>query len=612
MSSIQDIERLESETVDSNRSRSMRHHYEPVAGKREVDLYVRTYTTLLQSSGAISVSSLEPAHLTAAPSLHAGASEREPDLNALIYSVQRLPSCILDVRDIVLGQNAEAFERAGYRDTGSWTTVGAPGRRRKWLWNGSDTLAAQIASASDLDDLIPSIVALQIEFTKMHRILRSDASLARMIREADSLTREGTLVPQETIQRIGDRLLIEPEDWSRLRTVWGDDVWRRLQHLVTDRKRFTLRMLGGTYVGYTRASRQWWAPTQRLLAELGLDERPVYFVSSNTHSLVNTISGTAKRRKDRLTQYIRDVQHPELHPELESLEAGQSRSSWENLLYFAARGYFADQAMDEERDRRNQEEHDHGIHHLNARGAVDVGIQVIELDKLDPASLDPRLVAEHERFDPSRSDAVIININYPLGMSAYHILNQVAMSTDLLRGIYVLGKAATLNGRIGDVMLANVVYDEHSGNTYWLDNCFGYDDLAPYLVYGAALDNQKAVTVKGTYLQNQGYLDFYYRENYTVVEMEAGPYLNAIYEDLFLGRYPDDEAINLAQHSAQRIDMGIIHYASDTPYTRAQTLGARGMSYYGMDSTYASTIAILRRVFTRTGIISAGTETQSA
>ena len=44
------------------------------------------------------------------------------------------------------------------------------------------------------------------------------------------------------------------------------------------------------------------------------------------------------------------------------------------------------------------------------------------------------------------------------------------------------------------------------------------------------------------------------------------------------------------------IDFGIIHYASDTPYTQARTLGARGLDYYGMDSTYASTLAILRRV----------------
>src|SRR4029078_11800334 len=49
------------------------------------------------------------------------------------------------------------------------------------------------------------------------------------------------------------------------------------------------------------------------------------------------------------------------------------------------------------------------------------------------------------------------------------------------------------------------------------------------------------------------------------------------------------------------LDFGIIHYASDTPYTQARTLGARGLSYYGMDSTYASSLAIVRRVLALEG-----------
>src|SRR3712207_1220284 len=120
-------------------------------GKREVDLYVRTYTTLLQSSGAIGVASLESAHLTAASALHAGAAEPAPDMNAFIYSTQRLPACVLDVRHIVLGQTAQAFARAGF-DLARWRAQSAPGRRRKWLHDGQGTLAAYIASASDLDD----------------------------------------------------------------------------------------------------------------------------------------------------------------------------------------------------------------------------------------------------------------------------------------------------------------------------------------------------------------------------------------------------------------------------------------------------------------------------
>ena len=39
------------------------------------------------------------------------------------------------------------------------------------------------------------------------------------------------------------------------------------------------------------------------------------------------------------------------------------------------------------------------------------------------------------------------------------------------------------------------------------------------------------------------------------------------------------------------------------PYTQARTLGARGLSYYGMDSTYASSLAILRRVLRLEGAL---------
>jgi hypothetical protein len=65
-------------------------------------------------------------------------------------------------------------------------------------------------------------------------------------------------------------------------------------------------------------------------------------------------------------------------------------------------------------------------------------------------------------------------------------------------------------------------------------------------------------------------------------------------------RHPVGEAVNF---SKLPIDLGIIHYASDTPYTQARTLGARGLSYYGMDSTYASSLAILRRVLLLEGVL---------
>ena len=555
-------------------------------GKREVDLYVRTYNTLLESSGAVSISSLEPAHLTASSSLHAGAEDPEPDLSAFLYSANRIPRCIVDTKHIILGQSYRAFARAGYAEINDWQDAKAPARRRKWYWNRDKILGAYISSASDLDDLIPSIVAYQIEWNKMHDLLRAAPEVRDRL-----LGRAGEPIAADD-PALREALALSETDFARLVAVWGDELMPNLERIARDHLRIDLQMLGGTYLGYGRSVRAWWHPVAQVMQREDLEGRPVYFVSSNTHSITNVLSGVSRRRERELTDYIRETQHPELLPELHKRERGTARGAWDNVLYFAARSWFHGSHMAKERRVRQDEEEAVGITYLEPSGPLDVGVQVIELAKLDPRWFDPRL----EGLDPTSSDAVIVNINYPLGMAAYHIMSQVGAAVDTILGVYILGKAATLNGRIGDIMMSNVVFDEHSGNTYWFENAFNYDAVAPYLAFGSALDSQKAVTVLGTYLQNEGYLDFYYRGNFTVVEMEAGPYLSALYEDVFLERHPAAEAINLSPLS-RHMDLGIIHYASDTPYTRAHTLGARGMSFYGMDSTYASTIAILRRIF---------------
>jgi hypothetical protein len=77
--------------------------------------------------------------------------------------------------------------------------------------------------------------------------------------------------------------------------------------------------------------------------------------------------------------------------------------------------------------------------------------------------------------------------------------------------------------------------------------------------------------------------------------MEAGPYLSAIYEMVRPDRHPTNEFITLYNN---RFDLGILHYVSDTPMSKGKNLGAGTLSYFGMDSTYATSIAILRRIFT--------------
>ncbi len=305
------------------------------------------------------------------------------------------------------------------------------------------------------------------------------------------------------------------------------------------------------------------------------------------------MSGGLFHRDAELTKFALSGVDTYLAEECRKLQDGTVPGNWQNFLYFTGREWMKTPAGQEFLRVRSQEEQERGIWYINARHGLEIDAQIFELARLRSTDIDSRCRMSGMDY-LSKSEAIILNIDYPLGMAAYRMMREIMENLINIRGIYILGKAATLNGSIGDIMISNVVLDEHSQNTYWLDNCFIAHDVQPYLIYGSVLDNQKAVASKGTYLQNRQYLDFYYQANYTVVEMESGPYLNAIYEDQYLTRYPVGENINFARLP---YELGILHYASDTPYTRGKNLGAGSLSYFGMDSTYASAVAILRRIF---------------
>jgi hypothetical protein len=549
----------------------------------DVELYARTYTTLLRSRGETKLKILEPSHRTMGSSLHPLADSDELDLGAFLYATQRLPSNIYQGRVVIMGQELEQFTAAGIELSDEWPTVESPARRRRWHEGPDGQWAVLLSSTSDVDDLVPTLVAYQIEYNKLHRRLNA-ISWPRP---------QGLPGAEECARALGGSV----EDWQRLQEAWGTAFARRLGEVAHADLSLRVRMLGGSQVSYARMTRRWWSPIAHELDAEGLGDAPLYFVSSNTHSLVNLLSADARAREAELVEWVERSGPKDLRDELKLFREGNTNGSWENFLYFLAREHAM--ANPEAQSRRSESESGVGIKHLSSRTALRVATQIMPLAKLDPAKMDARL-GDVDAEALRRSGAVIVNVDYPLGLAAYNILREITEDRDTLRGVYVLGKAATLNADVGDVMISNTVYDEHSGTTYWLDNAFDFDDIAPYLRFGSGLDNQRAVTVRSTFLQNRDYLDLYYREAYTVVEMEAGPYCDAVYELTEADRYPAGGQVNM---SKLPIDFGIVHYASDTPYTQARTLGARGMSYYGMDSTYATSIAILRRIFTQVGAL---------
>src|SRR4051812_6375918 len=106
-------------------------------------------------------------------SLHPLAGSDEPDLGAFIYAIRRLPDPVAGADLVIMGQEAEVFARNGVPFE-EWAEVDAPARRRRWHDSGEGALAVLLASASDVDDLVPAPAALQVEGNKL-RVRRDPA-----------------------------------------------------------------------------------------------------------------------------------------------------------------------------------------------------------------------------------------------------------------------------------------------------------------------------------------------------------------------------------------------------------------------------------------------------
>jgi hypothetical protein len=554
----------------------------PRATSEEIQLYRSTLYSLLRSSAEIKIRTLEEVHAGMNSLMHPGARETTPDISAFIYSTMRLPDCLPQVKMVILGQNADVFRRNGFINVEDWQKVSARARRRRCFFNNDDTLACYIASRSDIEDAVPALTAYQIEWNKIHFFLGQwpkniDLKEVELNPEYWSLLSKITRIPED--------------DLDRLRTIWRGEFVSTLKLIKEKELSLSLRLLGSSLAQYMKATHQWFESIRDTLPEIL--ERPLYFISSNPHSIPNVLTGFALQHEAELEEFVTNSGEDDLILEWENIKTGQVRSSRENFLYYALKKYQNTPNGSTTINAQLEDEREHGIYRVQSEHTFDVEAQIIELRKLDGNLLDRRLVNGDDLSFLPKSDGLILNIDYPLGLAIYNILSTISIHTNM-NGIYIMGKSASLNAAIGDVIIPTVCQDEHSRNTFLFQNYFCAADVAPFLKFGTVLDNQKAITVLGTFLQNAHIMDIFFSEGFADIEMELGNTCSAIYEATRPKRFPNDEIVNLQETG---LDFGVLHYVSDTPLNKGKNLGAGTLSYFGMDSTYACSVAILKRIF---------------
>lgn len=553
------------------------------ARENVIEQYIDSYHALLRGTDEVCMDSIEDFHRAASSNLHMGAATNAIVVSVFVYAALRLPECLDRVSRVLIVPTEEILMTDTCQDIDSWKPAPARARRRRALFNGRDTLVVFPSSVSDIDDLIPALCAYQIEWNKMHERLKG----------FDHRLRSSRATISEVRNTLKTALRIPSADQEMLEYIWGDQLNTIVGAIGSSPKHFRVRMYPSDEESYKREVRRWWHDLLDHFHDAGIEKRPLYLVSSNTHSLANILSGFCYRHRHELVAHALEQDREGLRRRWNWLR-GEDDEAKLNFYYYAQR-ILAEKDGDHRVIQQEMEEKA-GLRRFRYGRFADQETQIIDLSRLRSDSLDMRL-DRHNMDIMKKSRALVLNIDYPLGFSAYYIMSQIAREAQDLRGVYIMGKSAAMIGRVGDIMIPSQIRDEHTRNRYLFTNCFSVRDLVGYLRDIAVFDDQRSVTVRGTFLHSRDSIRDLRRDDFTGIEMEAGPYLSALYEYIHDTPAPREGTVRIAPD--RPLEIGVLHYTSDVPYNvRASLLSSR-LGYIGLEATYTCTLAIMQSIVNR-------------
>ena len=166
----------------------------------------------------------------------------------------------------------------------------------------------------------------------------------------------------------------------------GTTIYASLPPIQMDLR---LSSLASGFNDYRQAVQGWWDDLVHAAKAMDLEQRPVYFVSSNPHSLPNLLSGYTLEHRAELLEFVQEANPEGLKAEWERLSQEGQPGAQANFLYYIQRAFYknapsAQRAWQEAGQRV-------GIYRFDDPRSHDISAQIIDLGKLDPERLDPRV-----------------------------------------------------------------------------------------------------------------------------------------------------------------------------------------------------------------------------
>ena len=528
----------------------------------------------------VSGSSLSEALLTLQPEIYGSMADAEKvELNGLAYVTARLPKGIERCRFIKLVA-AEGYNNSGFEKI-------VPAKRRRNCYRIDDeTMAIEVTRGrSEIYDILTHLTFIYIEankirahaleegkptreWLKLEKIVSQQYKIDSTIEEAEireqAISYTSTLLGRtfaETVEAQRRFFQGEPHNSSLFEIVyWLGRVAIEEMQDKCDRQ-ITFSSALRERVGNHIHGESWAAGVKEFLWTQNLWQRPLHIISANLHSILNCLYAYPALKKMEGKESIEKIAR--------ELSLAENFSLNREVFDFALR---------------------HGMSYLEDSSGTNIHVQIFDTSLLPLDLLSPEL--KFERATIEEEQPVILVMDYAFGEQAFELFDELlkpykteAESRKLnVASISVMGKAGTLVGDKGDLMLPTAHIFEGTADNYPFENDLSKEDFSES---GISVHEGALLTVLGTSLQNADVLEYFKSSSWNVVglEMEGAHLQKAI-----------QAAAKIRRSINENVILRYVYYASDNPLMANSSLASGSLGQIGIKPTYAISLKFLQEI----------------
>lgn len=529
-------------------------------------LFIRGSYKPLGVSGEAMIQSL----LELNPEIYGSIGDPEKvELNGLLYIFQRLPEGIEACRYVRL------ISREGYESSEYNSIIPLKRRRNCYRIDEDQMLIEMVRGKSDIYDVLTHLTFMYIEAEKIRKNIldhknrqsrewRKLKRIIKKINEDKSFKKElGYSYLSTILSRTYEETAEAAEKFEKSRKVnslFNIVYWLGTisidEYLNENDREITFSLTLREKIGHHIFGNLWAHNIKKNLDKLDLLKRPIHIISSNLHSVMNSL-------------YALPAIGEELNvKKLETLAKKLSKDSSEKF-----RSKVKDFALK------------NGMIEIADNMGVNIGVQLFDSKRVSQ-------ITEFNDDANHKNDYVLIVMDYAFGEQAYELMDELLKPYEKndrkiplnIKSINIMGKAGILEGSKGDIMLPTAHIFEGSADNYPLKNKI---KAKSFEKSGLKVFEGPMVTVLGTSLQNKDILRYFHRSSWQAIglEMEGAHYQKAI-----------QSASKIRNSIGRNVDIRYAYYASDNPLETGSTLASGGLGIDGVKSTYVITKTILQSI----------------